>query len=238
MSTGATRIIALDGPSGSGKSTVARRVATRLGWSYVDTGASYRAATLAVLRAGVDLADADAVLTAVRASRIELSTDPQRPVTLLDGEDVSDIIRGREVTSAVSAVSAVVAVRAHLVDLQRKLAGDGGAVLEGRDIATAVMPAACVKVYLDASPEVRAGRRAGEQLAGARAGDATGGPHPLASVASVADDLARRDHLDSSRAADPLRAAPDAVRLDSSQLDADAVVDLVLDLARDAGLMS
>ena len=236
MSTAATRIIALDGPSGSGKSTVARRLATRLGWSYVDTGASYRAATLAVLRAGVDVADADAVLRTVRASRIELSTDPQRPATLLDGEDVSDVIRGPEVTSAVSAVSAVAAVRAHLVDLQRELAGDGGAVLEGRDIATAVMPAAGVKVYLDASPEVRAGRRAGEQLAGA--GDTTTAPHQSVLVSSVADELARRDHLDSSRAVDPLRVSPDAVHLDSSQLDADAVVELVLKLVQDAGMLS
>ena len=135
-----------------------------------------------------------------------------------------------------SAVSAVAAVRAHLVDLQRTLAGDGGAVLEGRDIATAVMPDAVVKVYLDASPEVRAGRRAGEQLAGASAGGAPGGHYP-SSLASVADDLARRDHLDSSRTADPLRAAPDAVHLDSSELDADAVVEHVLRLVRDAGLI-
>ncbi|MCW2713068.1 MAG: cytidylate kinase [Frankiales bacterium] len=233
MSTGATRIVALDGPSGSGKSTVARKVAARLGWRYVDTGASYRAATLAALRAGVDLDDADAVLASVRTARIELSTDPEQPGTWLDGEDISDAIRGPEVTSAVSAVSAVPAVRAHLVELQRVLAGRDGAVLEGRDIATAVMPDAQVKVYLDASPQVRASRRAAEQHAGV-----TPGGSPASLVSTVAEDLARRDRLDSSRAADPLRPSPDAVHLDSSQLDAAAVVDLVLDLARDAGLVS
>ncbi len=256
MSTGATRIIALDGPSGSGKSTVARQVARRLGWRYVDTGASYRAATLAALRAAVDLEDPEAVLTAVRRVRIELSTDPERPATLLDGEDVSDVIRGPEVTFAVSAVSAVPAVRAHLVDLQRALAGEGGAVLEGRDIATAVMPDALVKVYLDASPEVRASRRAAEQHAGVAPGGAAapvgaaapggavapgGAAAPsgaaAALVSTVADDLARRDRLDSSRTTDPLRASLDAVHLDSSQLTAEAVVDLVLTLARDAGLL-
>ncbi len=220
------RVIALDGPSGSGKSTVARGVARALGWRYVDTGASYRAATLAALRAGVDLADAEAVGRTVAQARIGLSTDPSTSTVELDGDDVSGQVRGPEVTSAVSAVSAVPAVRTRLVALQRELAGVDGAVLEGRDIGTAVFPDAAVKVFLDASAEVRAARRAGDTHAGVAGGG----------VAAVAADLARRDHLDSSRATSPLQAATDAVHLDSSSLDAEQVVAAVLDLARRAGL--
>lgn len=225
-----TRVIALDGPSGSGKSTVARRLATRLDWRYVDTGATYRAATLAVLRRGADLADPLEVSATVSAARIELSTDPAAPRVLLDGEDVSVVIRSPEVTAAVSAVSAVPEVRTLLVALQRELAGSDGAVLEGRDIGTVVMPYAPVKVFLDASPEIRAGRRAGDIDAGVPTAEGD-------LVARVTLDLARRDGLDSSRAASPLQAAPDAVHLDSGDLDADAVVERVLVLARSAGLV-
>lgn len=222
--TSAARIIALDGPSGSGKSTVARAVARQLRWRYLDTGATYRAATLAVLRAGTDLADAGAVAKTVADADIVVSTDPDRAGTTLDGEDVSAVIRGPEVTQAVSAVSAVADVRTQMVALQRALAGDAGAVLEGRDIGTAVFPEAPVKVFLDASHEVRASRRAGDTDTGV----APGG--------DVSQDLARRDRLDSSRAASPLLAADDAVHLDSSSLDAEAVVQRVLELARSAGL--
>ena len=229
MPAAPTKVIALDGPSGSGKSTVARGVARTLGWRYVDTGATYRAATLAVLRAGADPADADAVAATVAAARIAVSTDPDVPGTTLDGEDVSAVIRGPEVTRAVSAVSAVPSVRRQLVALQRQLAGDDGAVLEGRDIGTAVFPEAPVKVFLDASPEVRASRRAGDTDTGVAA---TGGDV----LRDIAVDLARRDRLDSSRTASPLQAADDAVHLDSSGLDARAVVDRVLAMARDAGL--
>lgn len=226
-----TRVIALDGPSGSGKSTAARGLARTLGWRYVDTGATYRAATLAVLRAGVDLHDAEAVEAVVRASHIELSTAPDAPGTRLDGLDITTAIRGPEVTAAVSAVSAVPAVRAILVELQRKAAGGGAAVVEGRDIATAVFPDAAVKVFLDASAEVRAQRRAGDVDAGV---DAVG----TDVHGAVAADLARRDGLDSTRKASPLQADPDAVHVDSSALDADAVAHRVLQLARDAGLTS
>ncbi len=217
-------VIALDGPSGSGKSTVARALARHLRWRYLDTGATYRAATLAVLRAGTDLGDQAAVAATVARADIVVSTDPDAAGTTLDGEDVSAVIRGPEVTQAVSAVSAVPDVRVRMVALQRALAGNAGAVLEGRDIGTAVFPEAAVKVFLDASPEVRASRRAGD----AHTGVAAGG--------DVAQDLARRDRLDSSRAASPLQPAEDAVQLDSSSLDADAVVQRVLELARSAGL--
>lgn len=229
MPPATTLVIALDGPSGSGKSTVARVLARHLGWRYVDTGATYRAATLAALRAGVDLADAEALASTVAGARIAVSTDPDAPGTTLDGEDVSAVIRGAEVTGAVSTVSAVPQVRRQLVALQRELAGTAGAVLEGRDIGTAVFPEAPVKVFLDASPKVRASRRAGDADTGVAATGADVVQH-------VAADLARRDRLDSSRAASPLQPADDAVHLDSSALSAEQVVERVLQLAGRAGL--
>ncbi len=227
----APQVIALDGPSGSGKSTVAREVARALDWRYVDTGATYRAATVAVLRAGTELADQEAVAGVVARADIDLSTDPLAVAVRLDGEDVSELVRGPEVTAAVSAVSAVPAVRTHLVALQRRLAGQSGAVLEGRDIGTAVFPDAPVKVFLDATAAVRASRRAGDRDAGVAVGGSA-----VATVDDVQADLARRDRLDSSRTTSPLRAADDAVHLDSSALDAAQVVERVLELARDAGL--
>ncbi|MDT7547710.1 MAG: CMP/dCMP kinase [Actinomycetota bacterium] len=224
------RVIALDGPSGSGKSTVARGVARALALPYVDTGATYRAATLAALRAGaLDVAPeaVDSVVAdVVAAADITLSTDPDDVWVRLGGEDVSAEIRGPEVTAAVSAVSAVPAVRERMVALQRRLARNG-AVVEGRDIGTVVAPDAPVKVFLDAAPEVRAARRAGEAEVGVRAtGDV---------LEAVAVDLARRDRLDSTRTSSPLQAAPDAVHLDSSELSAGEVVQRVLELARRAG---
>jgi cytidylate kinase len=220
------RVIALDGPSGSGKSTVARGVARALAMPYVDTGATYRAATLAVLRADALDAGADAIARVVSSADIVLSTDPDDVWVRLDGEDVTREIRGPEVTGAVSAVSAVPAVRERMVALQRRLAA-AGAVVEGRDIGTVVAPDAPVKVFLDAAPDVRAARRAGEAEVGVRAkGDV---------LEAVAVDLARRDRLDSTRTSSPLQAAPDAVHLDSSELSAAEVVQQVLRLARGAG---
>jgi cytidylate kinase len=237
VNAGTTRAVALDGPSGSGKSTVARGVARRLGWRYVDTGATYRAVTLAVLRAGTDPADTAAVLDVARRSEVRLSTDPDRPEVLLDGTDVSTEIRGAAVTAAVSAVSAVPEVRSLLVALQRGLAGTQGAVVEGRDIGSVVLPTAAVKAYLDASPEERARRRAADRDAGVTS---TSGTSAVADDAvlrrAVAADLARRDALDSGRTASPLTVADGAVVIDSSGLDADAVVERVLDLVRRTGL--
>lgn len=226
-------VVALDGPSGSGKSTVAKAVARALGWRYVDTGATYRAATLAVLRDGADPADAPAVRRivdeVVGRQGIVLSTEPDAPGVRLDGEDVAAAIRGPEVTAAVSAVSAVPEVRAHLVALQREAMGAEGAVAEGRDVASVVAPEAAVKVYLDADPAVRAERRAAEELAGVAASGAD-------RVGVVQQDLARRDALDSSRAASPLQVAPDSVHVDASTRTAEQVVEAVLALAAEAGL--
>jgi cytidylate kinase len=210
-------VVALDGPSGTGKSTVARRLAGRLGARYLDTGAMYRAATLAVLRAGVALDNAVAIVATVEDAKIEVSTDPQAPGVRLAGEDVSAEIRSAAVTSAVSAVSAVAAVRAQLVDQQRELIGDGGVVVEGRDIGSVVWPTARPKVFLTASAEARARRRAGEL-------------GPQQDVASVAADIDRRDRLDSTRAASPLARAEDAIELDTTDLNIDEVVQRLVDL--------
>jgi cytidylate kinase len=208
-------VVALDGPSGTGKSTVARRLAMKLGARYLDTGAMYRAATVAVLRTGVDLNDRVGITRVAEASKIVISTDPEQASITLDGEPVDAEIRSAETTAAVSAVSAVAAVRALMVDAQRELIEDGGIVVEGRDIGSVVWPTARPKVFLTASPEARAVRRAGE----------LGGE-----VADVAADIRRRDELDSTRAASPLRQAPDAVELDTTDLHIDEVVARLVEL--------
>jgi cytidylate kinase len=227
------RVIALDGPSGSGKSTVARGVARALGLPYVDTGAMYRAATLAVLRSGIDAADPAAVERLVDTTDIAVSSDPDNPWVRLDGADVTAEIRGPDVTAAVSGVSAVPGVRRRLVGLQKSLSA-AGAVVEGRDIGTVVVPDAPVKVYLDADPDVRAVRRAGDADTGVRpTGPDTGARQDV--VQAVAVDLARRDRLDSTRSSSPLQAAADAVHLDSTRLSATEVIERVLALAAAAG---
>jgi len=213
--------VTLDGPSGTGKSSVARGVAQRLDAAYLDTGAMYRAATVAVLDAGVDPEDAEAVARTVAAARIVVGTEAGTERVEVDGVDVAVRIRGAEVTRSVSAVSAVPAVRRQLVAQQRELAGTAGAVVvEGRDIGTVVLPDATLKVYLTAAPEVRAQRRAGQL-----------GLTDAAEIDALAADLRRRDEYDSSRADSPLRPAADAVVVDSSELSQQAVVDRVVALA-------
>lgn len=219
------QVIALDGPAGTGKTSVARGVAARLGWRFVDTGATYRAVTLAVLDAGEDPEDPERVAVVARGARVGLSTDPADPRVTLSGRDVSTLIRSDAVTGAVSAVSSVPAVRELLVAFQRRAMGTDGAVVEGRDIATVVAPGAVLKVYLDARPEVRAQRRAGD-LRQATAAGAT-------AEAQVAVALAARDQRDSQTNA--LRASRGAVEVDTSDLDLDAVIDTVVALASDAG---
>ncbi|MGZ6826937.1 MAG: (d)CMP kinase [Mycobacteriales bacterium] len=219
------QVIALDGPAGTGKTSVARGVAARLGWRFVDTGATYRAVTLAVLDAGVDPEDPERVAVVARGARVGLSTDPADPRVTLSGRDVSTLIRSDAVTGAVSAVSSVPAVRELLVAFQRRAMGTDGAVVEGRDIATVVAPGAVLKVYLDARPEVRAQRRAGDLRQATAAGDTA--------AAQVAVALAARDQRDSQTNA--LRASREAVEVDTSDLDLDAVIDTVVALASDAG---
>ena len=209
-------VVAVDGPSGSGKSTVSRRLATALEGVYLDTGAMYRAVTWAVLRAGADLGDQDAVAKIALETELTVGTDPAAPHFRANGTSVDAPIRGPEVTGAVSAVAAVPAVRKHLVALQREIiAAAPRIVVEGRDIASVVAPDADLKVYLTASAAARALRRSAE--------DAT-------DVAATEADLARRDKLDSSRATDPLRQADDAVEVDTTGMGIDDVVAHLLHL--------
>jgi cytidylate kinase len=218
--TNAGVVVAVDGPSGSGKSTVSRRLAQALGARYLDTGAMYRAVTFAVLQADVDPQDADTVTKVAVASVLVIGTDPADPHTTLDGVNVDGPIRGSAVTAAVSAVSAVPGVRLFLVGRQREIIAAhriGGIVVEGRDIGTVVAPDADLKVYLTASAHERARRRSAEQAA---------------DLAATAADLARRDRLDSTRAADPLAQADDAVVLDSTELGIDEVVAHLVTLLR------
>ena len=213
-------VIAVDGPSGSGKSSTARGVATRLGLRYLDTGAMYRAMTWWMLEHGVDVSDADAVAAAAPGVTLEVGTDPIAPTIAVDGTDVAGPIRGPEVTTAVSAVSAVPGLRALLVQRQRELIGAGGIVVEGRDIGSVVVPEADLKVFLVADAQARAARRAAEQGRSAEA-------------AATHVDLLRRDQLDSSRAASPLQQASDAVVVDGTGMTLDEVVSYVSEMAVD-----
>jgi CMP/dCMP kinase len=204
-------VVAIDGPSGSGKSTVARGVAAALGLQVLDTGAMYRAVTLAALEREIALDDGDALAKLARA--IEIANDSG--VTTVDGRDVSTAIRGPEVTAAVSTVSAHPAVREVLVGLQRNWVGDrGGGVVEGRDIGTVVFPDATVKVFLTASDTERARRRQRDEADAAR----------NVAVGDVQASLERRDAIDSTRAVSPLRAADDAIAVDTTGRTVDSVV--------------
>ncbi|MCV7419974.1 (d)CMP kinase [Mycobacterium yunnanensis] len=213
--------IAVDGPAGTGKSSVSRGLARALGARYLNTGAMYRIVTLAVLRAGV--APDDAVAVAELAAGVDLAVgfDPDEDLYFLGGEDVSLEIRGDAVTKAVSAVSAVPEVRTRLVERQRELAdGTVAVVVEGRDIGTVVLPDADLKVYLTASPEERARRRNDQNVESGQPGD----------YDAVLADVLRRDHLDSTRAVSPLRAADDAIVVDSSDMSQSETVARLLDL--------
>ena len=209
-------VVAVDGTSGSGKSSTCRAVADRLGMRYLDTGAQYRAITWWMLREGVDVHDADAVAAHADAPVLVSGTDPLAPTITVDGDDVSVQIRSDEVNAAVSPVSAVPAVRARLVELQRSLIGDGGIVVEGRDIGSVVWPDAQLKVYLTADPSARAARRALEN----------GG----ADLSATQESLLARDKIDSGRAVAPLTMADGAIHIDSTELSLDEVVDLVVGL--------
>jgi cytidylate kinase len=212
-------IVAVDGPAGTGKSSVSRGLAKALRARYLDTGAMYRLVTLAVLRAGVSLDD-PAEIANVDAP-LSVGYDPDEDCAYLGAEDVSTEIRGDPVTSAVSAVSAVPAVRARLVKRQRELAaGPGSVVVEGRDIGTVVLPDADVKIFLTASAETRARRRNDQNVSAGLADDYDG----------VLADVRRRDHLDSTRAVSPLRAADDALVVDTSDMTEPEVVAHLLEL--------
>ncbi len=214
--------IAIDGPAGAGKSTVARAVARRLDLTYVDTGAMYRAAALACIRAGVSVDDGAAIAALIGSLDIDLATASDgRPVVLLEGEDVTDAIRSPEVTRYASPLSAHSVVRRALVSQQKAMARHRDVVMEGRDIGTVVLPDADVKVFLTASASVRAARRARDLAEAGHAAD----------VAAVQAGIEERDRRDSSRADSPLRRADDAVEIVSDELTVDEVVDRVVEMA-------
>ena len=211
-------VIAIDGPVGAGKSTAARRLATALGYVYIDTGAMYRALGWKAVRDGVALRDRERLAELAARTDIRIQPSVAGPRVLVDGEDVTDRLRTPGMDEASSLVSVWPEVRERLVALQRAMAGAGGVVMDGRDIGTVVLPDADLKFYLDADPDVRAARRQQEL-------ERTG---VVADLAAVRTEVLRRDARDSSRATSPLRPAPDALRVDSSRLDADAVLALML----------
>lgn len=214
-------VVAIDGPAGTGKSSVSRGLARVLGARYLDTGAMYRIVTLAVLRSGIDPADVSTVGEVATSVRLSIGYDPDEDRCRLAGENVSSEIRGGAVTRAVSGVSAVPAVRARLVELQRQLsAGRGSVVVEGRDIGTVVLPDAEVKIFLTASAETRARRRNDQNVSAGLVDD----------YESVLANVRRRDHLDSTRAVSPLRAAADAVVVDTSDMTEAEVIRCLLEI--------
>ena len=210
-------IIAIDGPSGVGKGTIARAIASELGYRHVDSGAMYRAVGWKALQLGVPLDDEAGVVRIAEASTIEISAS----LVTIDGADVTRAIRTPEIDSAAAAVARLPRVRTILVDRQRALGANRGIVMEGRDIGTVVFPAADVKLYLDASAEERARRRARDP--------AHSGP---AAIADVANLLSERDRSDSTRAASPLYAAADAIVIDTTGAPIDDVVARVMGIVR------
>jgi cytidylate kinase len=213
-------VVAIDGPSGSGKSTVARAIAKDLGWSYLDTGSMYRAMTWYLQDLGIPLNSVAEVVAAAPGAEIRPSTDPLIPGVHVGDTDVSDPIRGAEVTSAVSAVSAIPEIRAQLVELQRSIASQArsGIVLEGRDIGSVVMPKAQLKLFITADPQARAQRRAAEIDA---------------EVSQIQESIFQRDQADSTRATSPLEIAPDAILIDTTDMQLAEVIDHVMQLIGD-----
>jgi cytidylate kinase len=216
-------IIAIDGPVGSGKSTVARRLAALMGYVYVDTGAMYRALALKAIRRGVALEDAAGLEELARGTRIDLRAQDGTQQVFLDGEDVTAAIRSPECSQASSKIAVVPGVRKVLVAEQRRAGEQGGVVMEGRDIGSVVFPDADLKIFLTASPEVRAERRWREHQ---QKGDAV-------TLERTLEEIHERDQRDRERATSPLVRAKDAVVVDSTAMDAEEVARLVMMLAKE-----
>lgn len=208
--------VAIDGPGGTGKSTIAKAVAERFGLEYIDTGAMYRALGLKALRNGVDAADEEAV----RGMLAETSIDFVGGHTHLDGEDVSGLIRTNEISMAASNISKLAIVRSKVDEVSRHLASTKDVVMEGRDIGTTVIPDAEVKIFMTASPEIRAKRRYDQLLAAGKEAD----------YEKIFKETQQRDYQDSHREVSPLRQAEDAVLLDTSDMTLEENIDAVADL--------
>ena len=218
--------IAIDGPAGAGKSTVARRAAEKLGFVYVDTGAMYRAIALYLLRQGVSPEEKDRIAEKCAGADVSISYRNGEQIVSLNGENVNGLIRTDEVTKMSSAASAVPAVRERLLDLQRGLAAKNNVLMDGRDIGTCILPDAQVKIFLTASTAVRAKRRFDELCA---KGDAA------ETLESVEAKIMKRDEDDRNREISPLREAPDAVHLDTSDMNIEEAVEAVLSICREKG---
>jgi len=218
-------VIAIDGPSGVGKSTVARAVAARLGFNYVESGAMYRAVALRALETGTPLDAASRLGDLAARLKFRFEMRPAGNRLWLGGRDVTDAIRTPEVTRAASIVSTHAVVRKHLVERQRALACEGGVVMEGRDIGTVVFPDADLKVFLDASAEARGERRLRDRESAAQ-------PEGKPSAEAVLKEITDRDQRDQTREVSPLVPASDAIRIDTTRLSIEQVVEQVLDLAR------
>ncbi len=212
-------IVAIDGPAGAGKSTVAKRVAKEMGYTYMDTGAMYRAFAWRVMKEGLDLENEEELRKALRDTRIELAERDGRAQVLLNETDVSEWIRTPELSQMASRVSTSKIVRERMVELQREMGSKGGVVAEGRDIGTVVFPNAEVKIYLDASAQERARRRFEELRTGGSRVD----------MAETREEMEERDRRDRERDVAPLRPAEDAVVIDSTAVDVDSVVGRIME---------
>ena len=218
--------IAIDGPAGAGKSTIAKMVAKKLNFIYVDTGAMYRAIALYLLRSGIDTANEAAVSEAVKNADITIRYQDGSQQVILNGEDVSGKIRTEEVGNTASATSVYPAVRAHLLELQRSLAASQNVIMDGRDIGTCILPDAEAKIYLTASSRVRALRRYKKKKK----------KGTMCNLEEIEQDIIKRDHRDMTREIAPLKQADDAVLLDSSEMTIGEVVQAIIDTAKAHGL--
>lgn len=219
--------IAIDGPAGAGKSTIAKMVAKKLGFIYVDTGAMYRAMALYFIRQGIQSGDEEAISAACEDADITIRYQDGAQQVILNGEDVSGLIRTEAVGNMASATSIYPAVRAHLLDLQRGLAASADVLMDGRDIGTCILPEADAKIFLTASTKVRAMRRYKEL---AEKGE-------TCNLEEIEQDIIERDQRDMNRETAPLKQADDAVLLDSSKMTIAEVIDAIIDVARSHGLV-